>query len=144
LLVEVARSKAVLEPIECAIEEMSKKVEELRQLVEARVPDMKLLQMRLQGALSAMVPALVSLARFSLLVRHKYFVYVAGEWRADGVRTHLPRREGSPRQGRRQSLAPCEYLSPAAAATAAAQQSGIRLYGVGRSWQWSSPPWLSF
>eukprot|EP00045_Choanoeca_perplexa_P017909 m.271404 g.271404 ORF g.271404 m.271404 type:complete len:2093 (+) comp17671_c2_seq2:84-6362(+) len=57
LLVEDSRKVEVLEPLDVAVEEMSKKVAQLRELVHASQPDMKLLQMQLQGALSLQVNA---------------------------------------------------------------------------------------
>jgi len=55
LLVEDSRKVEVLEPLDVAVEEMSKKVTQLQGLVHASSPDMKLLQMQLQGALSLQV-----------------------------------------------------------------------------------------
>ena len=55
LLVETARNIVIYDPLDVAIEEMSKKVTQLRNTVQATRTDVKLLQMQLQGALSLQV-----------------------------------------------------------------------------------------
>ena len=50
-----------LSPIEVAIDEMSKKVAEIKQLCSSSEVDMIRLQLKLQGSISVQVPALVSM-----------------------------------------------------------------------------------
>ena len=56
--IEVAdggRKEIVLTPIEVAIDEMQCKVTDLREVINSPVPDMKRLQLKLQGGVSAQV-----------------------------------------------------------------------------------------
>lgn len=52
---EGGRQEIVLTPIEVAIDEMQKKVDDLRETVGHPVPDAKRLQLSLQGCVSAQV-----------------------------------------------------------------------------------------
>ena len=45
----------MLSPIEVAIDEMNAKVADLREVVDLTLPDMKKLQLKLQGSVSAQV-----------------------------------------------------------------------------------------
>mgnify|MGYP002402491032 CR=1 FL=1 len=56
-LLVVERTREVMEPIDVAIEEMSKKVGDIRAAVNANPPDIVLLQMQLQGSVSMQVNA---------------------------------------------------------------------------------------
>ena len=49
------RKEIVLTPIEVAIDEMQVKVSEMNELINSPVPDMKGLQLKLQGSVSAQV-----------------------------------------------------------------------------------------
>lgn len=54
--IEVDRkTECVLSPIEVAIDEMNAKVADLREVVNLAFPDMKKLQLKLQGSVSAQV-----------------------------------------------------------------------------------------
>lgn len=54
--IEVERkTECVLSPIEVAIDEMNAKVADLREVVDLALPDMKKLQLKLQGSVSAQV-----------------------------------------------------------------------------------------
>lgn len=56
-LLVVERKREILEPIDVAIQEMSKKINEIRLVVYARPLDMVMLQMQLQGSISMQVNA---------------------------------------------------------------------------------------
>ena len=49
------KKEVVLSPIEVAIDEMTAKVIDIREVVDLVMPDMKKLQLRLQGGVSAQV-----------------------------------------------------------------------------------------
>jgi dedicator of cytokinesis protein 9/10/11 len=52
---EGGRKEVVLTPIEVAIDEMQVKMADLREAINSPVPDMKRLQLKLQGGVSAQV-----------------------------------------------------------------------------------------
>lgn len=52
----VKKTDSVLHPIEVAIDEMQSKVVDIREVVNLSRPDLKKLQLRLQGSVSAQVP----------------------------------------------------------------------------------------
>ena len=58
------KKEVVLSPIEVAIDEMTTKVIDIREVVDLVMPDMKKLQLKLQGGVSAQVGS--SLMTFTL------------------------------------------------------------------------------
>ena len=50
------KTECILSPLEVAIDEMNAKVADLREVVDLAMPDMKKLQLKLQGSVSAQVP----------------------------------------------------------------------------------------
>lgn len=58
----VKKTDSVLHPIEVAIDEMQSKVVDIREVVNLSRPDLKKLQLRLQGSVSAQVNTSVSLS----------------------------------------------------------------------------------
>jgi len=56
----VDRKECILSPIEVAIDEMNAKVADLREVVNQSLPDMKKLQLKLQGCVSAQVGVIMS------------------------------------------------------------------------------------
>lgn len=58
----VKKTDSVLHPIEVAIDEMQSKVVDIREVVNLSRPDLKKLQLRLQGSVSAQVNTSLSLS----------------------------------------------------------------------------------
>jgi len=65
-----------LSPIEVAIDEMSKKVAEIKQLCSSSEVDMIRLQLKLQGSISVQVPAL----DFLNIILHMSYLHHIKKW----------------------------------------------------------------
>lgn len=68
----VKKTDSVLHPIEVAIDEMQSKVVDIREVVNLSRPDLKKLQLRLQGSVSAQVITSLSLS----LSDCKWYIYL--------------------------------------------------------------------
>lgn len=73
----VKKTESILQPIEVAIDEMQSKVVDIREVVNLSRPDLKKLQLRLQGSVSAQVNLSLSFYLSTIYLSIDLYIYLS-------------------------------------------------------------------